>query len=151
MCQSVVMSQKGSQEAKEIAQHPWLPRVRLQRQVKISAERRGSTMQGCIAEPSSSVHMSQTSATRGGVILRRYGDHRASFTTPERRQKRKDSKYLLTLTEGISHRARSSGIMNRLMSQPHARSLKVRSCQSATKEKTMTVLITKFFDPPKGT
>jgi len=60
-------------------------------------------------------------------------------------------KTLLTLVEGTSHRATSSGIMNRLTSQPQARSLKVRSCQSATKEKTMTVLIMRFFDPPKGT
>jgi len=51
---------------------------------------------------------------------------------------------------GRKYVARSSGRMNRLTSQPHASSLKERSCHSATNVKMSTVLTAAFFVPPSG-
>ena len=55
-----------------------------------------------------------------------------------------------TLEEGRTIDATSSGTMNKLTSQPQARSLKVRSCHNATKEKTTTVFKKTFLEPPSG-
>ena len=56
----------------------------------------------------------------------------------------------LTLLAGANFLASISGKMNRLTSHPHAKSLKLRSCQSATKVNTIKVLKTTLRAPPSG-
>ena len=55
-----------------------------------------------------------------------------------------------TLDAGSKKLASISGKINRLISHPHAKSLKERSCQSATKENTRSVVKMTFFEPPRG-
>lgn len=56
-----------------------------------------------------------------------------------------------TLEAGNRYDAASSGITNKLTSQPQANSRKVRSCHKATNENTKTVFSTRFLEPPNGT
>jgi hypothetical protein len=56
----------------------------------------------------------------------------------------------LTFDGGSRYLPNISGKINRLTSQPHANKVNDKSCHSATKEKTSTVVKSEFLAPPSG-